>query len=133
MSSAAEDGARERFQSLVARALAELPDWVREHLETVTVVIEDEPPRELLEELGLDPESDTLFGLYDGVPIGERSLQGDESGTPSLDTIRIFRLPLEDEFLDLDELAEQVRITVVHEVGHHLGLDEDDLDEHGFG
>ncbi len=107
-----------RFEEHVRAALDELPPEVARKLENVAVVVEDEHPD--------DPD---LFGLYDGVPLPER---GETSGSLP-DRITIYQLPLEESFEDSAELESEIRITVLHELGHHFGLDEDDLDELGYG
>jgi predicted Zn-dependent protease with MMP-like domain len=121
----------ERFEKLVARALDLLPDAFQGHLENVSLVIEDQPDRELLESMGLDPADpdDTLFGLYEGVPLTERGF--DEVLIP--DRITIFRGPLLDWAESEEEIVEEVRVTVLHEIGHFFGMDEERLDELGYG
>ena len=124
------DVSRKRFEKLVGRALDLLPPEFQAHLETVSVIIEDEPDPELLEEMGfdLDDPEDTLFGLYEGVPLTER--RHDDMLLP--DRITIFRGPLLDWAESEEEIVEEVRITVLHEIGHFFGLDEDRLEELGY-
>jgi predicted Zn-dependent protease with MMP-like domain len=105
------------FDDHVRAALDELPPHLAAALENVAVVVEDEHPD--------DPD---LLGLYHGVPLTER---GDMAGMPP-DTISIYRLPLEESFPDPDELQEEIRITVLHELAHYFGLDEDRLAELGY-
>ena len=105
------------FEDHVRAALDSLPPEIARGLRNVAVVVEDENPD--------DPD---LFGLYDGVPLPER---GDEGGSLP-DRITIYRLPLEDEFPDPQELQREIRITVLHELGHYFGLDEDRLAELGY-
>ncbi len=124
---------RARFEALVRKALAGLPAEVRGHLDSVEVVVLDHPSRELLLSLDMDPEEDTLLGFYDGVPITERFEHQDATPIPVRDTIMIFQEPLEEMCESDDELLEEIRITVVHEVAHHLGLDDDRVDELGYG
>lgn len=120
-----------RFDELVAKALDLLPASFQEHLENVSVVVEDEPTRELLESMGADPDdpSDTLFGLYEGVPLTERL--HDDVLMP--DQITIFRRALLDWAESEEEIVDEVRITVLHEIGHFFGMDEEKLDELGYG
>jgi len=120
----------ERFEALVARALDRLPPEFQAHMENVSVVIAEAPERELLEAMGMDPDDpeDTLFGLYEGVPLIERSF--DDVLLP--DSITIFRRPLLDWAESEQEVVEEVRITVLHEIGHFFGMDEDRLDELGY-
>jgi predicted Zn-dependent protease with MMP-like domain len=105
------------FEDHVRAALDELPPHLAAALENVAVVVEDENRD--------DPD---LLGLYHGVPLIER---GDVAGLPP-DTISIYRLPLEESFPDPHELQEEIRITVLHELAHYFGLDEDRLAELGF-
>ena len=114
------------FERLVERALAAIPSPFRESLAEVAIVIDDEPTRDQLHENELDPD-DTLYGLYEGVPRTEYG--SDWLAAPN--RITLFRLPLEEDFPDPDDLAEEVRITVIHELAHHLGIDDDRLGELG--
>ncbi|HYO46846.1 MAG TPA: metallopeptidase family protein [Gemmatimonadota bacterium] len=120
-----------RFEILVARALDRLPAEFHAHMENVSVVIAEAPDLELLAELGMDPDDpeDTLFGLYEGVPLTERGF--DDVLLP--DSITIFRRPLLDWAETEQEIVDEVRITVLHEIGHFFGMDEDRLDELGYG
>jgi predicted Zn-dependent protease with MMP-like domain len=105
------------FEDHVRAALDELPPHLAAALENVAVVVEDENPD--------DPD---LLGLYHGVPLTER---GDVAGLPP-DTISIYRLPLEESFPDPADLQEEIRVTVLHELAHYFGLDEDRLAELGY-
>ena len=114
------------FERLVELALAGIPSPFRECLSEVAIVIDDEPTRDQLDDNDLDPD-DTLYGLYEGVPRTEYG--SDWLALPN--RITLFRLPLEEDFPDPDDLAEEVRITVIHELAHHLGIDDDRLGELG--
>jgi predicted Zn-dependent protease with MMP-like domain len=114
------------FERLVARALAGIPAPFREALSEVAIVIADEPTRDQLSDNELDSD-DTLYGLYEGVPRTEYG--ADWVAAPN--RIMLFRLPLEEDFPHPDDLADQVRITVIHELAHHLGIDDDRLGELG--
>jgi len=105
------------FEDHVAAALEELPPQIAEALVNVAVVVEDE-----------NPEDPDLFGLYQGIPLPER---GDMSGQLP-DKISIYRIPLEECFPDPTELREEIRITVLHELGHYFGLDEERIAELGY-
>jgi predicted Zn-dependent protease with MMP-like domain len=107
-----------RFDEHVRAALDSLPPELARALENVAVVVEDE-----------NPEDPDLFGLYHGVPLPERG-SGYSGALP--DKISIYRLPLEDEFDDPAELEEEIRITVLHELAHYFGIDEDRLAELGY-
>jgi predicted Zn-dependent protease with MMP-like domain len=106
------------FEQHVERALAELPPQLAQALDNVAVLIEDEHPD--------DPD---LLGLYDGIPLPERTSM-DSGRLP--DRITIYRLPLVETFEDPAELEREIRITVLHELAHYFGIDEDRLDELGY-
>jgi predicted Zn-dependent protease with MMP-like domain len=111
------------FERVVARALDSLPAEFAELLENVAVVVEDEPTAEDLLSVGLDPERDELFGLYQGVPQSQRdSFYGELP-----DRIVIYRGPIERCCQTTGEMRREVRDTVIHELGHHFGLDEDEM------
>ena len=114
------------FDRLVQQALAAIPSPFRECLAEVAIVIDDEPSRDQLAENDLGPD-DALYGLYEGVPRTEYG--ADWLVTPN--RITLFRLALEEDFPDPADLAEEVRITVIHELAHHLGIDDDRLGELG--
>lgn len=114
------------FDRLVERALRGIPEPFRSHLAEVAIVIEDEPTSEQLRHNGMGPD-ETLYGLYEGVPISEWG--ADWVSAPN--KISLFRLPLEEDFADPDDLADEVRITVIHELAHHLGIDDDRLADLG--
>ena len=109
------------------RALAGIPAPFREALAEVAIVIDDEPTPQQRRENDLVGD-DMLYGLYEGVPRTEYG--ADWSGVPN--RITLFRLPLEEDFADPAELANEVRITVIHELAHHLGIEDDRLDELGL-
>lgn len=113
------------FEELVERAMDGLPPELSDLLDNVVVMVEEWPERATLEAY----EEDTLYGLYEGVPLTER---GSSYAGVMPDRITIFRGPLERDF-GRDDLVEQVRVTVVHEIAHHFGLDEARLEELGWG
>ena len=106
------------FDDHVRSALDELPPHLADALRNLAVVVEDEHPE--------DPD---LFGLYEGVPLTERSSQ-DSGHLP--DRITIYRLPLEESFDDPVEREDEIRITVLHELAHYFGIDEDRLIQLGY-
>ena len=110
-----------QFDALVDRALDGIPDEIAAHVQNVVVLVEQEPPED---------EPDDLLGLYDGVAVTERW-----GSVPFElpDRILIFRGPLLDLCDSEEELVEEVRITVVHEVAHHFGIDDERLHELGYG
>ncbi len=105
------------FEDHVRAALDELPPELAKALLNIAVVVEDEHPD--------DPD---LFGLYHGVPLPER---GDMGGQLP-DKISIYQTPLEESFRDQDELRHEIRVTVLHELAHYFGLDEDRIAELGY-
>jgi predicted Zn-dependent protease with MMP-like domain len=116
------------FERLVDRALAGIPEPYSDALREVAIVIEEEPSAEQKADNGV-PDWDSMYGLYEGVSRIEYG--ADWSATPN--RITLFRLPLEEDFPDARELEEEVRLTVLHELAHHLGIDDDRLDELGAG
>jgi predicted Zn-dependent protease with MMP-like domain len=118
---------KQDFYELVERALEELPPELAELLDNVAIVVEDWP--DYSTPLVGGEKNDVLYGLYEGVPLTQRSA-GYYGFLP--DKITIFRGPLERDFPQ-DELEEQVRITVVHEIAHHFGFGEDRIKELGWG
>ena len=108
----------EEFERIAHEAIASLPPHIRAALENVAVTVEAQDAH--------DPD---LYGLYDGVPVTEAH---DWAGQLPA-RIRIFRIPLAEDFPDPAELAEEIRITVLHELAHHFGLDEERLEELGYG
>jgi predicted Zn-dependent protease with MMP-like domain len=116
---------RESFEELVARALAELPQEFRDRLDNVDIVVEDWPSRGHLRRAGLRGGF-TLMGLYEGVPLTERG-QGYNLVPP--DRITIFQGPIEAQCRFPEEIVKQVRGVVRHEIAHHFGMGEADLQE----
>lgn len=114
--------APEEFEALVAKALDDLPEEFAALLENVAVVVEEEPTEEELASVDLDPEDD-LLGLYQGVPLAER----DSFYAALPDRVIIYRGPILRLCNSRREVIREVRDTVVHELGHHFGLDEDDM------
>jgi predicted Zn-dependent protease with MMP-like domain len=123
------------FDTLLEEVLAELPEHVAAMLDEVAIIVEDEPDEELLEELGMlgetnEDEAEELYGLHTGTPLTDRGIE-DNATLP--DEIHLFRGPLlRLAEGDVDELRRQIRITLLHEIGHHFGLDEDDLARLGY-
>lgn len=107
----------QRFSQLVDAALDGVPDELWERFDNVAVVIEDE-----------HPEEPDLLGLYEGIPLTER---WEYSGVLP-DRISIYRLPLCDMCTSEEELVEEVRVTVIHELAHHMGIDDEELHNLGW-
>ena len=110
---------RERFEELVGDALDQVPEGLAALMDNVVVLVEDEPPQD-------DPE---LLGFYDGTPLTERDTR--YAGVVP-DRIMIFRNPTLRMCEDEDEVVDEVRITVVHEIAHHFGIDDDRLHDLGY-
>jgi len=113
----------EQFEAVVDRVLDDLPEWVYDQIDNLIVVVEDRPTREQ------DPDGDGLLGVYEGVSLHERS--ADYWGAMP-DQITIFRLPHLALHLPRSELEEEIRRTVLHELAHHLGIDDSRLHELGW-
>lgn len=119
---------RARFEALVLKALETIPEPIQIRMENVDVVIEERPTHAQYATLGLTP-GDLLFGLYEGTPLVERGI----TANPLLpDKITIFQRPLEAACETERQIAEEIRRTVIHEVAHHFGLDEQRLEELGY-
>lgn len=122
--------ARAKFDALLEEVLDELPGHIYQLLDEMPLVVEDEPSLELFRSLGMDPGSSDLCGLYSGRPLTNRSVE--HSGVLP-DRIQIFRGPISRlARAEGVELKHEIRITVLHEIGHHFGLDEDQLKELGY-
>ena len=116
---------RQRFQQLVEDALAEIPPRFRAAMKNVAVIVEDAPPADILEEMEIEPP-DSLFGLYQGIPLPERTWS---YGNALPDRISIYQQPIEDACDDDDdEIRECVAETVIHEFGHYFGMDEEQIE-----
>src|SRR5688572_27411245 len=115
------------FEDLVGWALDAIPEPYAAALDEVAIVIADEPSDDQRRENGLGAD-DTMYGLYEGTP---RTEWGADS-MPLPNRITLFRLPLEEDFADPDDLADEVWVTVIHELAHHLGIDDARLHELGI-
>jgi predicted Zn-dependent protease with MMP-like domain len=115
---------RQRFERLVEEALTTIPGRFRREIRNVAVIVEDEPSAELLDEMGIEPP-DTLFGLYQGLPLTERSWSL-SSSLP--DRIVIFQRPIEEACDSEDEIVVAIGETVIHEFGHYFGLSEEEIE-----
>lgn len=114
----------EEFTGLVQRALDGLPTDYARIMKNVAVMVEEEPPREVLDELELESEDD-LLGLYTGTAVGEESFFNPGGQLPA--RISIYRGPILRLCRNSEEVVQEVRDTVVHEIGHHFGLDDDEM------
>lgn len=118
----------EEFAESVKEALAQIPPALARYLENVTVDVEPYPDARTCEEVGIE-DPDEILGVYHGTPLTERSV---EQAFELPDRITIFQRNIEDVCDSRHEIVEEIRTTVLHEIGHHFGLDEDDLDELGY-
>ena len=118
----------EEFDGIVKRAIDRIPEEIREHLANIIITVRKRPSRQMLKEMGVPP-GETLLGLFEGVPLIERSVV-----EPPLypDTILLFQEPLEEMCETAEELEEEIEITVVHEVAHFVGMSEERLAELGY-
>jgi predicted Zn-dependent protease with MMP-like domain len=116
---------RRRFEALVERALAALPERFKKRLENIAVIVEDWPDEETLRDMGVEPP-DTLYGLYRGVDLPHRDTS---YGNVLPDTITIYQGPIEEDCASEAEMADEVRITVVHELGHYFGLSDGEMEQ----
>lgn len=117
------------FDDTVKRAIKDIPDEIQSHLENIVISVRMRPSREMLEQLELPPFEEPL-GFYWGASLMERSFF---SPLDYPDTIFIFQKPLEEMCETIEELEEQIRITVVHEIAHYLGISDERLEELGYG
>jgi predicted Zn-dependent protease with MMP-like domain len=115
---------RAEFERHVTDALATIPKRFRAAMRNIAIVVEDEPARELLRELEIEPP-DTLFGLYQGVPLTERRW---DYGNALPDRILLFQGPHERDAEDDDDLIASVGETLIHEIGHYFGLSEEEIE-----
>jgi predicted Zn-dependent protease with MMP-like domain len=105
------------FEDVLRAALADLPPQIAQALHNVAIVLEDENPD--------DPD---LYGLFEGIPL----IEGGPQPGDLPNRVAIYRRPLEEDFPDADDLRREIRITLLHELGHSIGLDEERLDELGY-
>jgi len=114
----------EEFAQLVKQAVARLPATYQRHLDNISVVVEEEPSREVLDEMELESEDD-LLGLYTGMAEGEESFFDPAGHLPA--RVLIYRGPILRLCRTKEEVIQEVQDTVAHEIGHHFGLDDDEM------
>lgn len=112
------------FERLVADAMDRIPMAFAQLLDNIVVQIRDAPTRGMIESVGLDPDRHTLFGLYTGVALDRR---GEAYGNVLPDVVLLFRRPLLNAAGSRAELVRQVQLTLLHEIGHHLGFDDEQM------
>ena len=115
---------REDFESAVAEALDHLPPEFAELMSNVSIQVREVPDEETLAELDLDPRTDTLYGLYTGVPLDQR---GGWYGNVLPDVIVLYRQSLLAACSTRGRLVRQIQLTLLHEIGHHFGLSDDEM------
>jgi predicted Zn-dependent protease with MMP-like domain len=126
---------RKRFDKILEEVLAAMPPLVRELLDKIALDVEDYPSRQIMEEMDLEYRDD-LCGLYTGIPLGEKHL---DSPPHLSDAVLIYREGIvaatADEYGRVTNagLRKQIRITVLHELAHHFGMTEEELEELGYG
>jgi predicted Zn-dependent protease with MMP-like domain len=116
---------RREFERLVAEAVMLIPGRFRREMKNISLEVEEEPSAELLAEMELDPP-DSLYGLYQGTPLTERTWG---HGNTLPDRITIFQRPIEEDCQDDDEIRAVIGETLIHEVGHYFGLSEEEIEE----
>ena len=116
---------REEFEQLVAEAILLIPKRFRREMKNIAIVVEDEPSEELLEEMELEPP-DSLYGLYQGTPLPERT---SPYGNTLPDRVTIYQNPIEEDCEDGDDVRAVIGETLIHEIGHYFGLSEEEIEE----
>ena len=116
---------REQFRRLVLEAVALIPRRFRREMKNLALVVEDEPAPELLAEMEIEPP-DSLYGLYHGTPLPERTWA---FGNTLPDRITLYQGPIEEDCDDEDEIRAVIGETLIHEVGHYFGMSEEEIEE----
>ena len=116
---------RAEFESLLVEAIALIPGRFRREMKNLALVVEEEPSQDLLEEMEIEPP-DSLYGLYQGTPLPERTWA---FGNQLPDRITLFQRPIEEDCEDEDEVRAVIGETLIHEVGHYFGLSEEEIEE----
>ena len=116
---------REKFTELVEEALREIPARFRREMRNVAIVVEDDPPPDVLDDVEAEPD-ETLFGLYQGTPLPDR---GWGYGNALPDRISIYQGPIEEACEDDDEIRDCIAETIIHEFGHYFGMSEEEIEE----
>jgi predicted Zn-dependent protease with MMP-like domain len=117
------------FDRIVKKVIRSIPEEIQQYLDNIVISVKKHPSKKMLQEMGLSPE-EPLLGLYDGVSLMDRS-----ATSPPLfpDSIILFQEPLEEMCETIQELEEEIEITVVHEVAHFVGISDERLEELGYG
>ncbi len=116
------------FDRIVKRAIRRIPEELRQHLDNVLIAVRKRPSEDMLEEMDVPP-GEELLGFFSGIPLVDQSVT-----SPSLysDTIFIFQEPLEEMCETVEELEQEIELTVVHEIAHYFGISEERLEELGY-
>lgn len=115
----------DRFQQLVDEAIASLPEQFRTAMTNIAIVVEDDPTLAQLAEVGIEPP-DSLYGLYEGTPLPGRQWA---HGNVLPDKVTLFRRPILEDAFDDEDVIVGIGETLIHEIGHYFGLDEDEIME----
>jgi predicted Zn-dependent protease with MMP-like domain len=117
------------FDRIVKKAIRNIPEEIQQYLDNIVISVKKRPSKKMLQEMGLSPE-EPLLGVYDGVSLMDRS-----ATSPPLfpDSIILFQEPLDEMCETIQELEEEIEITVVHEIAHFVGISEERLEELGYG
>ena len=116
---------REKFERLVVEAITLIPKRFRREMKNLALVVEDEPGIALLQEMEIVPP-DSLYGLYQGTPLPERSWG---FGNVLPDRITLYQRPIEEDCDDEDDVRAVIGETLIHEVGHYFGLSEEEIQD----
>ncbi|HVL66854.1 MAG TPA: metallopeptidase family protein [Vicinamibacterales bacterium] len=116
---------REQFNRLVEEALKDIPPRFRREMKNIAIVVEDEPPPHVLEEMEIEPP-DSLYGLYHGTPLPERTWG---HGNTLPDQISLYQRPIEEDSEDAEDVIVCIAETLIHEIGHYFGLSEEEIEE----
>lgn len=119
----------DEFDAVVKRAIARIPRAIRAHLDNIEIDVRKRPTKKLLRELGMEPD-ELLCGYYQGTALTERT---DTDPPLYPDSIILFQEDIEDGCSTRREIEREIELTVVHEIAHHIGFDEDELDALGYG
>ena len=118
-----EEFPEERFRALVDEAIRSLPRRFRDAMVNMAIVVDDEPTDDQLKQVDIEPP-DSLYGLYEGIPLPERQWA---HGNVLPDKISIFRIPIVEDSDDEDDIVVGIGETLIHEVGHYFGLSEEEI------
>lgn len=116
---------RDEFKRLVEEALDDIPPRFRREMKNIAIVVEDEPSAHLLEEMEVEPP-DSLYGLYQGTPLPERSW-GHGNALP--DRVTLYQKVIEEDSEDHEDVIVCIAETLIHEIGHYFGLSEEEIEE----